>query len=103
MPKLKDVCRHIRSKNAGPFWVTFDLFFKSDEDYALYCNDPALGPDLFAKTYGANPDLVQVYQVPSLNVVKISYPRVSAQGGALERDLHSGQQFVLILDVELGG
>ncbi|MEA2725650.1 MAG: hypothetical protein QOF70_125, partial [Acetobacteraceae bacterium] len=30
MPRLGDVCRHIRSKNAGPFWITVDLFFRDD-------------------------------------------------------------------------
>jgi len=102
MPKLKDVCRHVRSKNAGPFWVTFDLFFKSQEDFDQYSNDPALGPELFANTFGADPNLVQHYPVPSLNVVKISYARASSQGGMVERDMHCGQQFVRILDVELG-
>ncbi|MCI4643539.1 MAG: DUF4387 domain-containing protein [Hyphomonadaceae bacterium] len=101
MPKLKDVCHHIRSKNAGPFWVTFDLFFKSPDMFEQYKADPALGPQLFAKTFGTNPDLVRYYPVASLSMVKISYPRPSPQGGLIERDMHSGQQYVRILDVEL--
>src|ERR1035438_1888880 len=36
LPKLKDVCRYVRSKNAGPFWVTVDLFFDSTDSYADY-------------------------------------------------------------------
>ncbi len=36
MPKLRDVCRYVRSKNAGPFWVTIDLFFKDDESFRKY-------------------------------------------------------------------
>ena len=31
MPKLKDVCRYVRSKNAGPFWVTVDIFFDGED------------------------------------------------------------------------
>ena len=27
MPKLRDVCRQVRSKSAGPYWITVDLFF----------------------------------------------------------------------------
>jgi hypothetical protein len=34
-------------------------------------------------------------------VVKISYPRARPQGGACERDMHGGQQYVRLLDVEL--
>ncbi|MCE3290494.1 MAG: hypothetical protein K0R83_2506, partial [Caulobacter sp.] len=33
MPKLREVCRHVRSKVAGPFWVTMDLMFESQEAY----------------------------------------------------------------------
>lgn len=99
---VKDVCRHVRSKNAGPFWVTFDFFFKSEADFRAYHDDPALGPALFEEKYGADPELVRSYPVPSLNVLKISYPRARPQGGAIERDMHSGQQYARILDVELG-
>ena len=101
MTKVKDVCRHIRSKNAGPFWVTFDFFFKSPEDFAQYHDNPALGAEAFAALYSVDPALVKRFPVPGINVLKISYPRASSQGGKVERDLHSGQQFVPILEVDL--
>lgn len=101
MATIKDVCRHIRSKNAGPFWVTVDLFFANAANYEKYAASPRLGPALFANLYGADPSLVKHFRVPGLQMVKISYPRASPQGGEVERDLHSGQQFVRLLDVEL--
>lgn len=101
MVKLKDVCRHVRSKNAGPFWVTFDLFFDGPEKFRDYHAHPALGPDTFQRLYGPDPALVHRYLVPSLNMVKISHARTSPQGGVVERDMHCGQQFVRLLDVEL--
>jgi hypothetical protein len=101
MATVRDVCRHIRSKNAGPFWVTVDLFFSSSEHYQRYAECRRLGPALFAQLYGADSRLVKRISVPSLNMVKISYPRAGAQGGEVERDLHSGQQFVRLLDIEL--
>lgn len=81
MVKLKDVCRHVRSKNAGPFWVTFDLLFDGPEKFRDYHAHPALGPDTFQRLYGADPALVHRYLVPSLNMVKISHARTSPQGG----------------------
>ena len=33
----------------------------------------------------------------------MSYPRAEPQGGVLERDMHSGQQYVPLLDLELEG
>jgi len=99
--RLKDVCRYVRSKNAGPFWVTVDLFFENADDYARYCNHPAIGRETVARLYGVDPDAVKRFTVDALKVVKISYPRSQPQGGVLERDMHSGQQFVRLLDIEL--
>lgn len=101
MTTVKDVCRHVRSKNAGPFWVTIDLFFDGADSFAKYAGSPKLGPDLFAALYGADPALVRRFPVASLHMIKVSYPRASAQGGEVERDMHCGQQFVRLLDVEL--
>lgn len=101
MPTVNDVCRHVRSKNAGPFWVTFDLFFDGQENYEKYAEHPALGPELFQRLFGADPAQVKSFKVDSLKMVKISYGRVEPQGGVVERDMHCGQQFVRLLDVEL--
>jgi hypothetical protein len=101
MTTVNDVCRHVRSKNAGPYWVTFDLFFKDADAFAKYHDSPTLGPDLIHRLFGADPTLVKRFAVPGLNVVKISYARSTPQGGVVERDMHCGQQFVRLLDVEL--
>jgi hypothetical protein len=101
VPKLKDVCRYVRSKNAGPFWVTVDLFFDSTETYSKYNDDPAISSDVIAAIYGVDAALVRRFPVSSLNMVKISYPRATPQGGVHERDMHSGQQFVPLLELQL--
>jgi hypothetical protein len=101
VPKLKDVCRYIRSKNAGPFWVTTDLFFDGPESYARYHDDPAISAMAIAAIYGVDAALVKRFPVKSLNMVKISYPRATPQGGVHERDMHAGQQFVPLLELQL--
>lgn len=101
MPTVNDVCRHVRSKNAGPFWVTFDLFFDGEENFRRYGDSPALGGALFERLFGADPALVKRFSIPGLNTVKLSYARTSPQGGMVERDMHCGQQYVRLLDVEL--
>jgi hypothetical protein len=102
MARLGDVCRHIRSKNAGPFWVTIDVFFDGAEQYRRYRDSPALGPELFARLYGVDAGAVKRFPVDSLQVIKVSYPRASPQGGVVERDMHCGQQYARLLDVEVG-
>ena len=63
MPSLKDVCRYVRSKNAGPFWVTVDLFFDGAESYAKYHDDPAISADAIAAIYGVDAALVRRFAV----------------------------------------
>ncbi|WP_375383158.1 DUF4387 domain-containing protein [uncultured Sphingomonas sp.] len=101
MPKLKDVARHVRSKNAGPFWITIDIFFHSDDDFRRYAPSSALGSGAVGALYGVPAHLLKRFEVPELLVIKLSYPRETPQGGALERDMHGGQQYVRLLDVEM--
>lgn len=101
MPRLEEVCRHVRSKNAGPFWITVDLFFRDLEAFDRYCNAAELQPTALASIFGVRADQVGRYPVPALGVLKISYPRKDPQGGIVERDLHGGQQYVRILDLQL--
>jgi hypothetical protein len=102
MLKLKDVCRYVRSKNAGPFCVTIDLFFDGPETYARHADDPAISAEAVAALYAVDVAQVRRFKVDTLNVVKISVPRSQPQGGVLERDMHSGQQFVPMLEIALG-
>lgn len=103
MPKLSDVCHYIRSKNAGPFWITVDLFFRDAEAYRAYADADAISADLFARLFGVEASAVKIFPVPNLNVVKISYPRPQPQGWKDERDMHGGQQFAPLLAIELDG
>jgi Domain of unknown function (DUF4387) len=101
MVKLKEVCRHIRSKNAGPFWVTIDLFFDGEEQYGRYRNSDVLAAETFAALYDTDPTFVKRFSIDRLSTIKISFVRPSAQGGVVERDMHSGQQYVRLLELEL--
>jgi hypothetical protein len=101
VPKLKDVCRHIRSKNAGPFWITIDLFFDGPDSYRQYHEAACLSADAIGAFYGVDPHLVRRFDVGNLNVVKYSIPRKQPQGGVFERDMHGGQQYVPLLNFEV--
>jgi hypothetical protein len=102
MPKIRDVCRHVRSKNAGPFWVTVDLFFDGEEQFRRYRDTAALGPELFERLYDTDPRLVKRLPVDSLRTIKISFPRAKPQGWMGERDMHAGQHYARLLDVDIG-
>jgi hypothetical protein len=101
MPKLREVCRHVRSKNAGPYWITVDLFFRDREMLDRYVDAPALQAAAIAELFDADKGSVKRFVVPDLAVLKLSYARGAPQGGVVERDMHGGQQYVRLLDLEI--
>lgn len=101
MAKLADVVRYVRSKAAGPFWITVDVFFESRVDYDAHQSSPGLTAASVAARLQLRPDQVKRIEVPKLFVLKFSYPRALPQGGAIERDMHGGQQFTRLLDLEI--
>ena len=78
-----------------------DIWFDSPENFQRYKDSPSLSPNVFEKLFGTDPKLVKTIPVENLNLIKISYPRSNPQGGMIERDMHSGQQYVRLLDLDL--
>jgi hypothetical protein len=102
MPEtLGDLCTEVRSKNAGPFWVTMELFLRDGDGYALAADEGLVNPDVIARLYGVPAAGVQIFRIPALNVVKISFPRPVPQGGLRDRDVHAGQHHVPLASLEV--
>lgn len=91
---LADLAIEVRSKNAGPFWVTMELFMRDDAGYARVADEDFLNEEVVAALYGVPAGGVQIFRIPSLRTVKISYPRPVPQGGLRDRDVHAGQHHV---------
>jgi hypothetical protein len=51
--------------------------------------------------YGVDPATVNIYRIPSLRAVKISFPRPVPQGSFHDRDMHSGQQYIPLAGLSL--
>ncbi len=102
MARLGELAQLVRSKNAGPFALTFDIFFFSDP--ALYLQVKAtgvLGPALFARLYGLPPDRVIFAAYDAALAFKATIPRPTPSGDPADTDVYGGQQFAPILDVEI--
>ncbi|MHA6761440.1 DUF4387 domain-containing protein [Streptacidiphilus sp. PAMC 29251] len=98
---LADVAEQVRSKNAGPFWITFDVFLRDAEDYQRVAASHVTDPEVIAALYAVPHASVRVFLLPHLNAVKISFPRPVTQGSPQDRDMHAGQQYVPLLDLAI--
>lgn len=101
MTTLGDVARLIRSKNAGPFWLTIDVFFDTPADFHRAAASALTDPRQIADLYRVPGDAVQVFLLDQLNAIKISFPRPVVAGAVNDPDLHAGQQYVPLLSIEL--
>ena len=98
---IGDVASLVRSKNAGPFWQTLDIFCDSDEDYRAIAAPDVVSGESIARLYRVDASTVRIFRMPDLWAIKISFPRPTAQGGIDDRDLHAGQQHVPLLSLQL--
>lgn len=80
MTRLIDLCSLIRSKNAGPFWLTFDFVARDQKTYDVLRTCGVLHPQLFADLYGADPTTVLLVHHDRAQAVKVSLPRPVRQG-----------------------
>lgn len=91
---VSDLALEVRSKNAGPFWVTMELFMKDSDGYAIVADPGFLDAARIAGLYGIPAQTIQIFRIPQLNVVKVSFPRPVVQGSLRDRDIHAGQHHV---------
>jgi hypothetical protein len=98
---LGELAELVRSKNAGPFWITFDVFLASDRDYQRVAAPGVITESAIAELYHVDPSDVRVYRLSDLRAVKISFPRPTAQGTFGDRDMHAGQQHLPLTTLTL--
>lgn len=101
MATIGQTAFYVRSKNAGPFWVTVDIFCGEKDVFETISASKSVSREKVAEVYGVRSDEVKIFYIPNLNVIKISYPRLVPQGEKYERDMHAGQQYVQISELEL--
>jgi Domain of unknown function (DUF4387) len=71
-----------------------ELCMCSAEDYATVADEDFINEEVIARLYELDPADIQIFRIPVLNVVKISFPRPVAQGSLHDRDVHAGQHHV---------
>ena len=99
MSILGEKVSRIRSKNAGPFWITIDIFCGKKEVYKDVCVN--LDNSKIANLLGVKGQDLKRFDIEQLNVIKFSFPRKIPQGHILDRDMHGAQIAVLLSEMEI--
>lgn len=96
---LGELAQLIRSKNAGPFWLTFDVMFDDPATYREVRDQQVLSVERVAACYQQDPASVLVFAHDSALAIKVSFPRPVSSGSALDTDVFGGQQYAPLMDL----
>jgi hypothetical protein len=99
--KLAELASLIRSKNAGPFVLTFDIMFPDNDSYVRVKKAGALTVARFAQLFQCEERHVLFFECDNAHAFKFSIPRPIVQGNLGDGDMHGGQQFIPLMDIEI--
>lgn len=99
---LVDIAKDIRSKNAGPYEVTFDVIFNDLDAFNLARKSKALTPAALAPLWHASEkDVISCQFLEPARAFKFTLPRPWRAGAFGERDIHCSQQHVPLLNLSI--
>jgi len=101
MPKLWELAKLVRAKNAGPFVLTFDIVFGDAATYEQVKRSGVITRELFARVYHVDRDDVLFFEHDRVLAFKASIPRPVSSGDLDDGDVFGGQQHGPLVDLEI--
>ncbi|GAB6139034.1 DUF4387 domain-containing protein [Halanaerobaculum tunisiense] len=100
--KITELVDVIRSKNAGPYELTFDFIFKSFDIYEQVRGLGVINKDLIAKLYSIDrEDVLSLINYDPAQAIKVTIKRPRSSGAVGETDVYGAQQHVPLLNIEV--
>ena len=100
--KLVDLADVIRSKNSGPYELTFDIMFKTQEIFEKVSQSNQINEALVCELYKITPDkIINIIAFPPAKAIKITIKRPICSGDLGETDVYGAQQHAPLLGVEV--
>lgn len=104
---LNDVASVLRSKNSGPYEITFDVMFEQEAVYRTIKESQILSNKLVEDLFGLRPEEVfWCGWFDQARAWKATIPRKRhgiwmAGGGFMENDIHGSQQYIPLANVRI--
>ena len=100
--RLGDLATTVRSKNAGVNQVTFDIIFRTPEDYRRARASGALSREAIAGYFGIPLERISDHvEFDVANAIKFTLYRTRPNGSPGDWDVLGCQQYGPLLDVEI--
>ena len=101
VPKLKDIAKACKSKNAGPYELTLDIMFEDAATFDKVRKSGVINPGLIAALYHVPVEAVVFTEYPPAFAYKATIERRIASGAVGDTDVYGAQQHAPLLDVEI--
>lgn len=99
---LMDIAEIIRSKNAGINEITYDVFFKTNENFIYALQSGVFVPAEIARVLKIpESEVIGCYSYPPARAIKITAQRKGLAGNPGDRDVFGAQQHKALLTLEL--
>lgn len=99
--KLSDISDVIRSKNSGPYELTFDIILKTRDDYDFIVKNNLINKKIFSELYKiSEDDIINIIFFEPAKAIKITIVRPMVSGDLGEADVYGAQQHVPLLNLE---
>lgn len=99
--RLVDIASVIRSKNAGPYELTFDIIFKSAEWFEKVKGSGVFNKSFVSRLFGIPEDSVlAIIAFHPASAIKITIKRPIVSGDIGETDVYGAQQHAPLLNME---
>jgi hypothetical protein len=100
--KLSDLATVIRSKNAGPFELTFDVLFTTYDNFERVVKSEVLSANKFASLFRIPvSDVISVVEFEPALAIKVTIKRARSSGAFGETDVYGAQQHAPLLSLEI--
>ena len=99
MKTLSEFTRILRSKNAGPLYITFDLIVPDRQTMEYVCG--RLRPEAVAAAYQAPVEQIRLIPYAVVNAIKITIPRKHPSGALQDSDIYGCQQHMALANLEV--
>ncbi len=100
--KLVNIAKTIRSKNAGVDKITFDIIFRTEDEYELVRRSGVISRATICELYNLRQDRITDFEEfdPAF-AIKFSILRERPSGSPGDPDIFGAQQYAPLMDIEV--
>jgi Domain of unknown function (DUF4387) len=101
MSRLRDIASVVRSKNAGPLYLTLDVMLPDEATFRRVLASGVLDSDQISSLYAVPAGGIEVIDHPPTHTIKVTMRRAITAGDPADTDLYGAQLYVPLLDIEV--